>query len=208
MRFLLLILSLCIASPALAQLMVPLGMPDGKVGCFPGQTGIGRPSVWTSVADPEAHGGWALAETGGDATDLRFPLCVSPEAGSRDFDASLRFKPVSGTRDKAAGLIFRAQNGSDYYVVKASALDNTVRLYRMLGGRRMQLASKEIEVKTGQWQTLRVAALVDRIEAWLDDKPLFGVNDRSLMHPGAIGVWSQADSLTYYGLLLVTPMTP
>lgn len=206
MRSLLLILSICTASPAFAQLMVPLAMADGKIGCLPGQTGIGRPAAWTSVPDREAHGGWALAETAGDATDLRFPLCVSPEAGSRDFDATLRFKPVSGTRERAAGLIFRAQNGSDYYVVKASALDGTVRLYRMMGGRRSQLASKEIEVKIGQWQTLRVVAVVDRIEAWLDDKSLFAVNDRSLVHSGAIGVWSQADSLTYYGLLLVKPL--
>ena len=89
--------------------------------------------------------------------------------------------------------------------MKASALDGTVRLYRMMGGRRIQLASKEIEVKIGQWQTLRVVAVADRIEAWLDDQPLFAVSDRTLVHPGAIGVWSQADSLTYYGLLLVKP---
>jgi len=189
----------------MAQMLLPLATADGRLGCMPGLTGIGRPPTWTPVADRDALGGWALAETASDPTDLRFPLCLS-QAGPRDFDATLKFKALSGTRDQAAGLVFRAQSAADYYVVRASALDGSVRLYRMQNGRRAQLAAKEeTGVKVGQWHALRVVANNNRIEAWLDGLPMFNVTDRGLPLAGLIGIWSHADSLTHFGSLLVSP---
>lgn len=206
MRFLLALAMVLLAFPAFAQLVVPLTTPDGRVACAQGMTGIGRPAIWQPVADPEAPDGWALAETAGDPADLRFPLCISPQAVTRDFDATLRFKPISGTRTQVAGLMFRAQSASDYYVVRANSLDNSVRLYRMEKGKRSQLAAKDAPIEAGRWHSLRVIAANDRFEVALDGKTLFDVTDRSLPQPGALGVWSQADSVTRYGSLLVSPV--
>ena len=113
MRFLLALAMLLVASPAFAQLVLPLTTPDGRVACTQGMTGVGRPPRWQPVADPDAPDGWALAETAGDPADLRFPLCISQQAVTRDFDATLRFKPISGTRAQVAGLMFRAQSAND-----------------------------------------------------------------------------------------------
>ena len=206
MRFLLALAMLLVASPAFAQLVLPLTTPDGRVACTQGMTGIGRPPSWQPVADPDAPDGWALAETAGDPADLRFPLCISGQTVTRDFDATLRFKPISGTRAQVAGLMFRAQSASDYYVVRANALDNSVRLYRMEKGKRSQLASKEAPIEAGKWHSLRVIAANERIEVALDGKTLFDVTDRSLPQSGPLGVWSQADSVTRYGSLLVSPV--
>jgi len=206
MRFLLALAMLLVASPAFAQLVVPLTTADGRVACTQGMTGVGRPPNWQPVADPDAPDGWALAETAGDPADLRFPLCISPQAMARDFDATLRFKPISGSRAQVAGLMFRAQSASDYYVVRANALDNSVRLYRMEKGKRSQLASKEAPIEAGKWHSLRVIAANERFEVALDGKPLFDVTDRSLPQSGPLGVWSQADSVTRYGSLLVSPV--
>jgi hypothetical protein len=205
MRFLLALAMLLLACPASAQLVVPLVVPDGRVACTQGMTGIGRPANWQAVADPDGPNGWALVETAGDPADLRFPLCISEQAVTRDLDATLRFKPLSGTRAQVGGFVFRAQSANDYYVVRANSLDNSVRLYRMEKGKRSQLASKEAPVETGQWHSLRVIAANDRIEVALDGKPLFNATDRSLPQAGAMGVWSQADSVTHYGSLLVSP---
>ena len=206
MRFMLALAMLLVASPALAQLVVPLTTADGRVACTQGMTGVGRPPSWQPVADPDAPDGWALAETAGDPADLRFPLCISGQAVTRDFDATLRFKPISGTRAQVAGLMFRAQSASDYYVVRANALDNSVRLYRMEKGKRSQLASKEAPLEAGKWHSLRVIAANERFEVALDGKTLFDVTDRSLPQSGPLGVWSQADSVTRYGSLLVSPV--
>ncbi|HEX9328022.1 MAG TPA: family 16 glycoside hydrolase [Reyranella sp.] len=206
MRFLLALAMALLASPAFAQLVVPLTTADGRVACVQGMTGIGRPPNWQPVADPDAPDGWALTETAGDAADLRFPLCISQQGIPRDFDATLRFKPISGTRAQVAGLMFRAQSASDYYVVRANSLDNSVRLYRMEKGKRSQLAAKEAPLEAGKWHSLRVIAANERFEVALDGKPLFDVTDRSLPQSGPLGVWSQADSVTRYGSLLVAPV--
>ena len=206
MRFLLALAAILLSVPASAQLVVPLTTPDGRVACTQGMTGVGRPPSWQAVADPDGPDGWVLTETAGDPADLRFPLCISQQGTARDFDATLRFKPISGTRAQVAGLMFRAQSASDYYVVRANSLDNSVRLYRVEKAKRSQLAAKETPVEAGRWHSLRVIAANDRIEVALDGKTLFDVTDRSLPQPGPMGVWSQADSVTRYGSLLVSPV--
>ncbi len=194
---------LILATPAAAQMVAPLTTSDGKIACTQGSTGVGRANQWEAVADKAALGGWALAETAGDATDLRFPLCVAAQIVARDVDATLRFKIVSGTRAQVAGLMLRAQSGSDYYVARASATDGTVRFYRMAGGRRAELANKKAPVTLGEQHALRVIAKRDRFEIFFDDTSLFTVTDASLPVPGPVGVWSQADSVTHFQSLLV-----
>ncbi len=73
MRFLIGLAVLLLASPASAQLVVPLTTSDGRVACTQGMTGIGRPPDWQAVADPDGAGGWALAETAGDADRPALP---------------------------------------------------------------------------------------------------------------------------------------
>jgi hypothetical protein len=205
MRVALLISCLLLASPAAAQMVVPLTTADGRVACSQGLTGLGRQADWQAVQDADAPDGWALTEMARDPDPLRFPLCISPQAVGRDLDATLRFKPLGGTRARVAGLVFRAQNGGDYYVVRADALDNTVRLYRLDKGKRSQLGAKEASVDMDKWHSLRVVAVLDRIEVSFDGKALFSATDRGLLSAGALGVWSQADSVTHFGSLLVGP---
>jgi len=203
MRWLAFLAVLLPAWAAAAQLVAPLTTSDGHIACTQGETGIGRPPAWKAVADPRALGGWALAETAGDTTDLHFPLCISEQTVALDVDAILRFKPVSGNVARTGGLILRARSAKDYYVVAANALDGSVRLYRMQNGRRAQIASKDVAIATGQWHDLRVILVKDSFKISLDGSEVLTANDRGLGLPGTVGVWSQADSLTYFGALVV-----
>jgi hypothetical protein len=206
MRIFVFVAAVLLAMPAVAQLVAPLVTGDGKIACIQGMTGIGRPpGGWEAIADKTALGGWALAETTGDSTDLHFPMCIVQQIAVRDVDASVRFKPVAGTRDRAGGLVLRAQNAADYYVVVASARDNALRIYRMQGGRRSLVASKEVPVTSGEWHKLRVLLVGDKFEISLDGKEVLTATDRSLMLPGAVGVWSQSDSVIYFDSLLIGP---
>jgi len=203
MRSLIFLVLLFLASPASAQLVAPLTTSDGRIACIQGKTGVGLAPNWEAVRDPKALGGWALAETAGDPTDLRFPLCVSAQVTALDFDATLRFKLVSGTHQRAAGLVMRALSANDYYVARASGIDNTVRFYRMAGGRRAELGGKQVPVSTGEQHALRVVARRDKFEVFLDDVSLFTVTDGGILQPGTVGVWSQADSVTHFESLVV-----
>jgi hypothetical protein len=204
MRFLL-FLALLLPLPAAAQLIAPLTLPDGRIACTQGKTGAGRVTDWKAVPESSAPGGWALSETAGDATDLRFALCISEQTVARDVDATLRFKAVGGSHARAAGLVLRPQSANDYYVIRADALEGSVRLYRMMRGRRAQIAAKDVEVASGQWHALRVILKGNNFEVSLDDVPLFKATDTSLPQPGTVGVWSQADSIILFGSLLVAP---
>jgi len=195
-----------LAAPAAAQLVAPLTTSDGKIACLQGITGVGRAAQWEAVKDPVALGGWALSETGGDATDLHFPLCISTQTIARDVDATLRFKAIGGTHARAAGLIVRGQSANDYYVVRADALDHSVRLYRMLRGRRALIKAQDnADVASDQWHALRVILKGNDFDVSLDDKPMFKATDGTLRQAGAVGVWSQADSLIRFGSLVVAP---
>ena len=194
-------------TPAWAQLVAPLTTSDGKIACLQGITGVGRVTQWEAVKDPVALGGWALSETGGDATDLHFPLCISVQTIARDVDATLRFKAVGGSHARAAGLILRGQSANDYYVVRADALEGTVRLYRMQGGRRALIKGQDkADVASDQWHALRVIAKGNSFDVSLDDKPMFKATDGSLPLAGTVGVWSQADSRILFGSLVVAPV--
>ncbi|SKA39228.1 Laminin G domain [Enhydrobacter aerosaccus] len=202
MRLLVFAAVVMLSCPVFAQPIAPLAI-DGRVACVQGMTGIGRPPSWKAIADPDALGGWAISETTGDTTDLHFPLCISTQTEALDIDATLRFKPISGTAARTAGIVLRAQNANDYYVVAANALDGSVRLYRMQGGRRAQLAVKDTPIATGQWHDLRVVLVGNDFRVSLDRTELFKATDRSLPLPGAVGVWSQSDSVVRFGSLVV-----
>jgi len=196
---------LSVGRPALAQALAPLVTAEGKVACIQGMTGIGHPSRWEAVPDSEASYGWALTETGEDATDMHFPICICQGLAARDVSATLRFSPISGSKAQTAGLVLRAQSANDYYVVAANALDGSVRLFRMFGGRRAQLAAKDGTIAANQWHDLKVTLVGDRFEVWLDQVLKFNTSDKNLERPGAIGVWTQADSLIRFGALVIGP---
>lgn len=91
------------------------------------RTGQGEASKWTIVADPSAANGRAIAQVSKDRTDYRFPLAVYQPFSGKDFEVSVRFKPVAGTVDEAGGIAVRLLTPDDYYIARANALEDNVR---------------------------------------------------------------------------------
>ncbi len=71
-----------------------------------------------------------------DATDFRFPVAVADGPGLRDVRVSVKCKPVSGAVDQACGVVWRYRNASNYYLARANADENNVRLCYVKDGRR------------------------------------------------------------------------
>src|SRR6266496_3029694 len=63
-----------------------------------------------------------LAQLSQDRTDEHFPLLVFEGETFWDFTFTTRFKTVSGTAEQMAGIVFRLQDETNYYVLRASAL--------------------------------------------------------------------------------------
>jgi hypothetical protein len=162
-------------------------------------TGRGGPVRWVVLEDPSAPAGArVVAETSGDRTSDRFPLAILEGFEARDVAVSVRFKPVGGTVDQAAGLVVRLRDPRNYYIARANALENNVRLYRVVDGRRTQFAGVDVPVPRDRWQSLGLRVQGDRLSVSLDGRELFAATDRTFRDAGRVGLWTKADSLTHF----------
>lgn len=171
------------------------------------RTGSGAPGRWVvrSEADAPSKPN-VLAQLDADATDFRFPITVADEPFLRDLRLSVRCKMVSGKIDQACGLVFRYQDENNYYVTRANTLENNVRLYHVKNGRRQQIASADGAVAAGAWHDYRVEARGDHIEVFWDGARLLDHRDSTFPGAGKVGVWTKADSVTYFDDLTVSPV--
>ena len=185
------------------------GSPVGSLpaGIAPALTGAGGLPKWTVLEDrTSSAGSKVLAQTSADKTDYRFPLAIFDGPSAADVDVAVRFKPVAGEVDRAAGIAVRLADKDNYYVVRANALENNVRLYRMVKGQRIQFAGADAKVPSGVWQELRLMVRGSHFEVFLDGRNLYGANDATMAGPGKVALWTKADSVTYFDdLRMQTP---
>jgi hypothetical protein len=164
-------------------------------------SGGGRPGEW-SVIDNDAGRGLAQIDT--EPADNRLRFATYRPFSARDVHASTRFMTIAGKIDRAAGIFVRFRSADDYYAVRADALENNVKLYRAVAGKREMIGSMEINVSGQAWHTLGIAAREDRLTVFFDDRELFVATDRRFPGPpGKVGLWTQADSMTLFESLKI-----
>ncbi len=169
------------------------------------KTGGGAQEKWVVSADPMAPSKPnVVAQTSTDQTDYRFPLLIADEASFQDLDVSVKFKAVSGSIDRAGGLVFRLKDPNNYYIVRANALENNYRLYHVVNGRRSQFAGANLKVTSGEWHELRVEAAGNKITCYYDGNKKIEAADDTFKDAGKVGLWTKADSVTYFDDLKVT----
>src|SRR5689334_16719284 len=96
-----------------------------------GRTGQGTESKWAVIEDASADVGRAIEQTSTDRTDYRFPLAIYRPIVAKNVDVALRFKAVGGRVDRAGGIAVRLVDADNYYVLRANALEDNVRFYRV-----------------------------------------------------------------------------
>jgi hypothetical protein len=196
-------LLLALMSTAMAQTKVTFDdsreLPKGWQS---GITGQGS-AKWEVVGDDSAPSRPNVLRQSGRAT---FCWAAKTDERLKDGFAEVKFKPVSGKEDQAGGLVFRFTDANNYYVVRANALESNVVLYKTVNGQRSSLQVKgrtlgygvDAKVPGGQWNTLRVEFAGKLFTVFCNGKKLFQVEDETLKEPGAVGVWTKADSVTLF----------
>jgi hypothetical protein len=165
---------------------------------------------WTRVG-----GQWAVEEMDGApsgrrvlvqrATRNAYNVIVAPFGPYTDVDVSMGFKPISGREDASGGIVFRFADGK-YYIVRANALENNFRLYSYDRDRR-QLATASVKAPAlGQWHAIRVVAVGDHVQAWLNGTRYLDHRD-SRFTSGRVGLWTKADSITAFDDLTIRGVT-
>jgi hypothetical protein len=167
-------------------------------------SGDGRPGEWW-IIDNDA--GRALAPIDPQATENRLSFAIYRPFSGRDVYVSTRFMTISGKIDQAAGVFVRFRSSDDYYAVSASVLENNVNLYRVVAGRREMIGCMEVNVSGQVWHALGIAARDDRLTVFFDGRELLVATDRRFPGPpGKVGLWTQADSVTWFESLTIASL--
>jgi Domain of Unknown Function (DUF1080) len=168
------------------------------------RTGQGSEGKWVVMTDTTALSKPnVVAQTSTDKTDYRFPLLISDEGSFKDLELSVKFKAVAGEVDRAAGLVFRLKDANNYYIVRANALEDNYRLYHVIKGSRRQFAGANFKVTSGEWHELRVECVGNKIICYYDGAKKIEATDDTFKDTGKVGLWTKADSVTYFDDLKV-----
>jgi hypothetical protein len=177
-------------------------------------TGQGAKGVWVVLADSTAPSPPnVLAQTSKDITDYRFPIAIVENATYQDPNLVVQFKTISGRVDQSAGLVWRCQDAKNYYVVRANALEDNVVLYKVENGKRSNLRPKgatgrgygvKIAVPRNAWNRLGVKVSGNLFTVSFNGQKLYEVEDNTFAEAGKVGLWTKADSVTYFDNLSVS----
>jgi hypothetical protein len=169
---------------------------------------------WEIVRDESAPSPpYVLAQQSQGKTAGRFPLAIWERVAVRDGEVSVAFKTMDGVVDQAAGIVRRYQDPNKHYIVRANALENNVVLYKVENGIRLSVAPKGLplrsygvkhEIPRRQWNTLKVAFKESSFIVFLNSERLFETQDQTFTKGGKTGLWTKADSVTYFDEFTVT----
>jgi hypothetical protein len=191
------------AAAPLASTTTVLGFDADAAGQPPegmtfARTNGGAMGKWLVRAEADAPSPPnVLAQLDPDDTDMRFPIAVT-DVQLRDVRVSVRCKLISGKVDQAAGLVVRYRDENNYYITRTNALENNVRLYTVKDGKRRQIASWTGPVKANVWHDYAIEIRGDHIQVFWSGKRVLDHHDGTFTAAGRVGVWTKADSITYF----------
>ncbi len=162
------------------------------VGHFPAgfRSAVG---AWTVVDDAGNH---VLAQTARNE-DAVFNVIIRADVLYADVDVSVRMKAVQGFVDQGGGIIWRAKNAKSYYLARYNPLEDSFRVYKVLDGKRSQLASVKAPGDTN-WHRLHVTMKGSKIHGTFDNRIEINLEDDSIRGYGRIGLWTKSDSQSYF----------
>jgi hypothetical protein len=103
--------------------------------------------------------------------------------------------------------VWRYQDPDNYYIVRANALEDNVVLYKVEGGKRISLEPKGTPSKTYgvkqrvpklTWSTLAAEFSGGAFQVFFDGVKIMDVIDSTFSNAGKVGLWTKADSVTYF----------
>jgi hypothetical protein len=182
---------------------VTFGKADlGKVpaGWKATQTGKGAGNIWKVVEDKTtpSKSGFALAQAA-ESPGSVFNLCVAEDTNFKDVEISVAFKANAGKKDRGGGVVWRYVDADNYYIARMNPLEDNYRVYKVVAGKRSaEFQDAEVKIPAGEWHTLSIKMVGDKIECSLDGKKYLEAKDDTFTKAGKVGLWTKADAQTSF----------
>ncbi|HEY3857255.1 MAG TPA: hypothetical protein VGO67_22965 [Verrucomicrobiae bacterium] len=139
-----------------------------------------------------------------------FPILLYTNELFTDFTFTTRFKIMGGIVAPEAGVVFRAQDQSNYYVLRAS-LDGNLLWYRVVNGIPYESLGigVKIPIPRETWEELRVECSGSATRCFLNGNLVIppykpgtltnglAINDTTFAN-GNVGLWTRSDTLCYF----------
>ncbi len=171
--------------------------PSSWSNNFTGKGGLGN---WEIYRD---NGNKVLAQLSQEYNGYHFNVIVWDEATYQDLEISVNFKALKGREDQGGGPIWRYQDADNYYIARANPLENNFRVYKVIEGRRKQLANAKIPIETEEWYSITITMRGNHIECFFNSKKYLEVMDATFKNGGKIGLWTKADAVTCFDNLQI-----
>ncbi len=105
---------------------------------------------------------------------------------------------MGGKEDQGGGLVWRFRDLKNYYIARHNPLEKNYRVYKVVDGRRTQLASADVEAPTEVWHEMKVTMKGPLIQCYLDSKVHLTVEDQTFKEQERLGLWTKADTRTQF----------
>ena len=149
---------------------------------------------------------YVLAQTSNDRAGDRCPLAIFDGIAVRDVDVSVRIKPVAGVADQAGGLVFRYRDPNNYYLARANALTHDVAFFKVENGVTTPIgADVQHDIPANAWSILKISARGNKFQVYVNHRRVLEAKDGAFPNSGKVGLWTVADSVTYFDDFRVYP---
>jgi hypothetical protein len=149
---------------------------------------------------------YVLAQTSRDNKDTHYPLAILDNMTVQNGDVSVRLKPVSGQEGRSGGVVWRYRDANNYYLVRANALTKNVAIYKVENGHVSQVtALVPHDIPSNAWSILKVSVRGNRFQVYVNHHRILQAQDNTFRDAGKVGLWTVADSVTYFDDFRVYP---
>jgi len=158
-------------------------------------TGQGPEIHWEVRDDPRPPSPpYVLAQSGRADPGENFALALLEGANLEQGEVAVRFKAIEAEDEQAAGIVWRYKDPNTYYVVCASAREDTCGVYRVKNGKRKLLDEESVTLMPYVWHDLHIIFVKKNYSVFVDGQLIVGGKDASLLDAGEVGLWTKADS--------------